>query len=76
MLLSIYFYTTHQTLKKVKNDQLQLLYSEIKSEKHNKLQLNNVQKEVEEFQKKTQTKIKTIKINILNISFTLDEIFS
>lgn len=76
MLLSVYFYTTHQTLKKAKNDQLQLLYSEIKSEKHNKLQLNNVQKEVEEFQKKTQTKIKTIKINILNISFTLDEIFS
>ncbi len=69
------FYISYQKLKKSENQNLNLLYLELASEKKMANQLKSVPNKIQKLDYYTQNKLRKIKIDILNINFTLSEIF-
>lgn len=68
------FYISYQKLKKSDYRNLNLLNLELASEKKMANQLNNTPKKVKKLEISTQQKLKKIKVDVLNINFSLKEI--
>ncbi len=76
VVLIIYFVINHQKLKAVETNRLNLLYAEYKAEKNKAIKLKKTPKQIQLLKKNTHQKILKIKIDVVNIRFTLNEIFN
>ena len=76
VILGSYFYVSFQKLRKLKIDRLQLLYTEISHEKEIAHQFKNVPKSINTLNNSIHQKILKIKVVIINIDFSLSEIFN
>lgn len=72
----IYFTYSFKVLKVVENKRLNLIYSKIESEKKIAKEFKNSDNDVVVFNNKTQIKLQKIKVGILNIDFTLRELYT
>ncbi|MGJ8743011.1 hypothetical protein [Polaribacter sp.] len=63
-------------MKETTQHKLSVIYNELEIEKKNSVQLKSVQKKVKRLEQKTFQKLVKIKVDILNIDFTLGEIFN
>ena len=75
LIISIYFFVTYKYLKIEESDRLKFIYSEIETEKKISKQLKHLPEEIKALQKGTHQKVQMIKIGVLDIDFTLSEIF-
>ena len=73
--LIVYFKMNFQQIKAAEIDRLNLIVTEIEAEKKTSEQLKNLPQEIVSLKKGTQQKLQKIKIDILDIDFTLSEIF-
>lgn len=74
-VLSLYLIINYKQTKIEESDRLKIVYTEIEHEKNISKKLNHIPLEINSLQKRTQQKIQTIKVSILDINFTLSEIF-
>ena len=74
-IIGIWFYVSFQKLKQTDTKNLNLLCLELASEKKTANLLKNTSKKVELLSNSTHKKLQKIKVDILNIDFTLSEIF-
>lgn len=72
----IYFTYSFKVLKVVENKKLNLIYSKIEAEKKIAKEFKNSDNDVVVFNNKTQIKLQKIKVGILNIDFTLRELYT
>ena len=73
-ILILYFIMNYRPLKMAELNKLNFLYSEIEKEKQIALKLKSAPNEIEFIKKKTHKKLQIIKVDILNINYTLSEI--
>lgn len=76
LMMVLWFYKNYQLLKVEETKKLQLLCLELASEKNIFIALQNSSEEINTIENKTQHKLLKIKVDLLNIDFTLKEIFS
>lgn len=75
-ILIFYFTFNYKKMKETTQHKLSVIYNELEIEKKNSVQLKSVQKKVKRLEQKTFQKLVKIKVDILNIDFTLGEIFN
>lgn len=76
VLFGMCFYVSFQKLKKNENKRLQHLYTEILLEEEMAHQFKNVSKRTSILNNSFEQKILKIKVAIINIDFSLNEIFN
>lgn len=74
-IICIYFFVNYKRLKTEESNRLRFILSEVEEEKKVAQQLHHVPQHVKAMQQKTQLKINSINVQLLDIKFTLDEIF-
>jgi len=74
-IISIYLIINYKRIKIEESERLKVIYAEIEAEKSVSKTLNHMPQEINSLQKRTQQKIQTIKVGVLDIDFTLSEIF-
>ena len=74
LILVYWYYHVYQNFKKKETKKLQLLNLEFASEKELFKALQNSSKKLKKLESKTQYKLLKIKVDILNIDFSLKEI--
>lgn len=74
-VISIYLIINYKRIKIEESDRLKVIYAEIETEKNISKKLDHIPLEINSLQKRTQKKIQTIKVGVLDIDFTLSEIF-
>lgn len=73
--LIIYFTINYQRIKVIEADRLKFLHAEIEVEKKASKQLEKAPQEIQLLNKNTHLKFQKIKVDVLDINFTLSEIF-
>lgn len=76
MFLGYYYYQSFQKTKKEEAKRLQLLYADILYEENQKHQLKKKIKIDNQLNSDIKTKIIKIKVDVININFTLTELFN
>ncbi|WP_159946878.1 hypothetical protein [Polaribacter septentrionalilitoris] len=74
-VISIYLIIKYKRIKIEESDRLKVIYAEIETEKNISKKLDHIPLQINSLQKRTQQKIQTIKVGVLDIDFTLSEIF-
>lgn len=74
-VISIYLIINYKRIKIEESDRLKVIYAEIETEKNISKKLDHIPLQINSLQKRTQQKIQTIKVGVLDIDFTLSEIF-
>ncbi len=76
LFLSVWFRITYNKLKKIEQKKIELFHKEIQQENKQFYLLKDKSKKVELIQESILKKIKTIKVSLINIHFSLDEILN
>jgi hypothetical protein len=74
-VLITYLIVLHQKMKVIENNKLLILFNELELEKKNSKQLKKIPQTLKLKEKETHQKIQNIKVNVMNIGFSLNEIF-
>ncbi|MBU3010250.1 hypothetical protein KO506_02435 [Polaribacter vadi] len=76
LLLSVWFRITYNKLKKIEQKKIELFHKEIQQENKQFNLLKDKSKKVELIEESILKKIKIIKVSLINIHFSLDEILN
>lgn len=76
LLLSVWFRITYNKLKKIEQKKIELFHKAIQQENKQFYLLKDKSKKVELIEESILKKIKTIKVSLINIHFSMDEILN
>lgn len=76
LFLATYLFLNYKTFKKKETQKLAMIFDAIAKEKEITATHKKTSKTIKQLQTVTQTKLLTIKLKIVNLDFTLEEIFN